>query len=128
MYECFDMMWMLLMHFHDALMGRGLSQSPPPTRAISPMSKQSRVTSRCDVAHSGRESLHHFLPVLLRFMLPLISIMTMTSLRYGRIFCPEFQKIDGTEYLMGSTELVIFWKLLNLEACNLVGVYKIENK
>ena len=52
----------------------------------------------------------------------------MTSLRYGRIFCLEFQKIDGTEYLMGSTELAIFWKLLNLEAWNLVGVYKIENK
>ena len=53
---------------------------------------------------------------------------TMTSLRYRRIFCLEFQKIDGTEYLMGSTELAIFWKLLNLEAWNLVGVYKIENK
>ena len=52
----------------------------------------------------------------------------MTSLRYGRIFCLESQKIDGTEYSMGSTELAIFWKLLNLEACNLVGVYKIENK
>ena len=52
----------------------------------------------------------------------------MTSLRYGRIFCLEFQKIDGTEYLMGSTELAIFWKLLNVEAWNLEGVYKIENK
>ena len=52
----------------------------------------------------------------------------MTSLRYSHIFCLEFQKIDGTEYLMGSTELAIFWKLLNLEACNLVGEYKIENK
>ena len=51
----------------------------------------------------------------------------MTILRYGRIFCLEFQKIDGIEYLMGSTELAIFWKLLSLEACNLVGVYKIEN-
>ena len=36
----------------------------------------------------------------------------MTSLRYGRIFCLEFQKIDGTEYLMGSTELAIFWKII----------------
>ena len=44
----------------------------------------------------------------------------MTSLRYGRIFCLEFQKIDGTEYLMGSTELAIFWKLLNLEPWNFV--------
>ena len=33
---------------------------------------------------------------------------TMTSLRYGCIFCLEIQKIDGTEYLMGSTELAIF--------------------
>ena len=35
-------------------------------------------------------------------------IEIMTSLRYGRIFCLEIQKIDGTEYLMGSTELAIF--------------------
>ena len=53
---------------------------------------------------------------------------SMTSLRYGRIFCLEFQKIDGTEYFMGSTELAIFWKLMNLEPWKLVGVYKIENK
>ena len=54
--------------------------------------------------------------------------VSMTSLRYGRIFCLEFQKIDGTEYLMGSTELAISWKLVNLEAWNLVDIYKIENK
>ena len=41
------------------------------------MSAQSRVTSRCDVAHSGWEKLHHSLPVLLRDMLPLFSIMTL---------------------------------------------------
>ena len=35
------------------------------------------VTSRCDVAHFCREELHHFLPVLLRGMLPLFSIMTL---------------------------------------------------
>ena len=35
-------------------------------------------------------------------------IMFLLRLRYGRIFCLEFQKIDGTEYLMGSTELAIF--------------------
>ena len=67
---------------------------------------------------------------LLKFSHEKINILRlyMTSLWYGRIFCLESQKIDGTEYLMGSTELAIFWKLLNLEACNLVGVYKIENK
>ena len=43
------------------------------------MSAQPRVTSRCDVAHCGREELHHFLPVLLRGMLPLFSIMTLWS-------------------------------------------------
>ena len=43
------------------------------------MSEQFRVTSRSDVAHSGRENLHHFLPVLLRGMLPLFSIMTLCS-------------------------------------------------
>ena len=41
------------------------------------MSAQSRVTSRCDIAHCGREELHHFFPVLLRGMLPLFSIMTL---------------------------------------------------
>ena len=41
------------------------------------MSAQSQVTSLCHVAHSGRENLHHFLPVLLRGMLPLFSIMTL---------------------------------------------------
>ena len=29
------------------------------------MREQSRVTSRCDVAHSGRENLHQILPILL---------------------------------------------------------------
>ena len=38
------------------------------------------------------------------------------------------QKIDGTEYLRGSTDLAIFFILLNLEAWNLAGVNKIENK
>ena len=41
------------------------------------MNAQSRVTSRCDVAYSGRENLYQFLPVLLRGMLPLFSIMTL---------------------------------------------------
>ena len=35
------------------------------------------MTSRCDVPRSGRENLHHFLPVLLRDMLPLFIIMTL---------------------------------------------------
>ena len=48
------------------------------------MSTQSRVTSRCDVAHSGRENLHHFLQVLLRGMLPLFSIMTLCLPRLRR--------------------------------------------
>ena len=52
----------------------------------------------------------------------------MASLSYSRIFCLESQKIDGTEYLRGSTDLAIIFLLLNLEARNLVGVYKIENK
>ena len=43
------------------------------------MSAQFRVTSRYDVAYCGREGLHHFLPVLLRGMLPLFSIMTLCS-------------------------------------------------
>ena len=42
--------------------------------------------------------------------------LTMTSLIYGRVFCLESQKIDGTEYLRGSTDLVILFLLLNLEA------------
>ena len=52
----------------------------------------------------------------------------MTSLSYGRVFCLESQKIDGTEYLWGSTDLAILFLLLNLEAWNFAVVYKIENK
>ena len=52
----------------------------------------------------------------------------MASLSYGRIFCLESQKIDGTEFLRGSTDFAIFLILLNLEALNLAGVYKTENK
>ena len=33
------------------------------------------VTSHCDVAHCGWEELHHFLPILLRGMLSLFSII-----------------------------------------------------
>ena len=54
--------------------------------------------------------------------------MALISLSYGRVFCLESQKIDGTEYIKGSTDFAIFFLLLNLEAWNLVGVYKIENK
>ena len=43
--------------------------SPPPPHSLA--NEQSQVTSRCDVAHSGQENLHHFLPVLLQGMLPL---------------------------------------------------------
>ena len=32
----------------------------------------------------------------------------MTSLRNGRVFCHESQKIDGTEYLRESTDFVFF--------------------
>ena len=46
----------------------------------------------------------------------------MTSLSYGSIFCLESQKIDGTEYLRGSTYFAIFLLLLNLEAWNLAGI------
>ena len=52
----------------------------------------------------------------------------MTSLSRGRVFCLESQKIDGTEYLRGSTDMAIFFLFMNLEAWNLVSVYKIQNK
>ena len=45
-------------------------QTPPPQ--LGPLPNE-----RCDVAPSGRENVHHFLPVLLRGMLPLFSIMTL---------------------------------------------------
>ena len=52
----------------------------------------------------------------------------MTSLSYGRIFCLESPKIDGTEYLRGLTDLAILFLLLNLEEWSFAGVSKIENK
>ena len=36
----------------------------------------------------------------------------MTSLSYGRIFWLESQKIDGTEYLRGSTDFAIFFYII----------------
>ena len=65
------------------------------------MSAQSRVTSRCDVAHCFREEFYHFLPVLLRGMLPLFSIMTLchrvwsinTSLKSHKINFKRFEII-----------------------------------
>ena len=41
------------------------------------MSEQSSVTSRCDVAHSGRENCHQFLPILLWRHALSSSIMTL---------------------------------------------------
>ena len=54
---------------------------PPllPTRDISQWARSLELTSRCDVAHSGGENLHHYLPFLLRGMLPLFSVMTLFS-------------------------------------------------
>ena len=68
------------------------------------MSAQSRVTSRCDVVHSGRESLHLFIPVLLRDMLPLFTIMTLWILRiegHNKKYIIQLK-------LTASTELGIF--------------------
>ena len=48
------------------------------------------------------------------FIFKKIHSTQMTSLSYGRIFCLESQKIDGTE-LRGSTDLAIIFLLLNLE-------------
>ena len=49
----------------------------------------------------------------------------MTSLSFGRVFCLESQKIDGTEYLRGSNDFAIFFYIIEpIEA----GVYQIENK
>ena len=52
------------------------------------MSVQSRVTSRCDVAHCGPKELHHFLPVLLRGMLLLFSIVGLLHLSLLRFVTP----------------------------------------
>ena len=54
----------------------------------------------------------------------------MTSLRYGRIFCLEIQKIDGTEYLNGIDRIGDFLKIIEPRSLqlNLEGLYKIENE
>ena len=50
----------------------------PPSPQLGPLANKHAVSSDVTlyVAQSGRENLHHFLPVLLRSMLPLLSIMT----------------------------------------------------
>ena len=50
------------------------------------------------------------------------------QLKLRSYFLPWVSKIDGTEYLRGSTDLAILFLLLNLEVWNFAGVYKIENK
>ena len=67
-------------------------------------------------------------PLQLLSLVVLLETSYMTSLSYGRVFCLESQKIDGTEYLRGSTDLAILFLVLNLEAWNFAGVYKIGNK
>ena len=51
-------------------------------------------------------------------------LQSMTSLNYGCVFCLESQKTDGNRILTGTTNFAIFL-LLNLEAWNSAGVYKI---
>ena len=62
-----------------AIPGERPAPPPPPRAPTRAIANEHTVSSasRCDVAHSGRENLHHFLPVLLRGMLPLFSIMTL---------------------------------------------------
>ena len=60
---------------------RGIPPQPPTT--IGPLANEraSWGTSRCDVAHSGRENLHQFLPILLWRHALSSSIMTLWLLR-----------------------------------------------
>ena len=65
------------------------------------MSAHPRVTSRCDVAHCGREELHHFLPVLLRGMLPLFS-MTLFLYHPFIYWLPSFYRLFFTGYRLAA--------------------------
>ena len=57
------------------------SPSDPLTPQLGPLANERAVSSdvTCDITHYDREELHHFLPVLLRGMLPLCSIMTLCN-------------------------------------------------
>ena len=48
----------------------------------------------------------------------------MTSLSYGRVFCLESQKIDGTEYLRGRPDrptLRFFFYIIELKSLKFGG-------
>ena len=60
-----------------AIPGNANTCFSPQLGPLANLSAQSQVTSRCDVRFCGGEELHHFLPVLLRGMLSLFSIVTL---------------------------------------------------
>ena len=77
------------------------------------MSAQSPVTSCCDVAHSGRENLHQFLPILLWRHALSISIMTLClrgSNTVSLLFFFYFLSLSFNFHLTFLIETPIYWR------------------
>ena len=74
---------------------RAIPPQPLATRVIGQWahSLDSRVTSRCDVAQSGQENLHQFLPILLWRHALSSSIMTLC-------WCPRIQARFSLRYTL----------------------------
>ena len=72
------------------------------------MSAQSRVTSRCDVAHSGRENLHQFLPILLWGHALSSSIMTLWLCWNAFIFI-NFEQVASIDILC-----LVYWNFCQM--------------
>ena len=66
---------------------RGIPPQPPATRVICQWasSLEWRVTSGCEIAHSGRKNLHQFLPILLWRHALSSSIRTLWFYAFGRL-------------------------------------------
>ena len=91
------------------------------------MSEQLRVTSRCDVAHSGRENLHQFLPILLWRHDLSSSIMTLwwaelnageNSLHWQANILPLFSIMTlWLEQLLIPTAFIIKSRIYSIHTC-----------
>ena len=95
------------------------------------MSAQTQVTSLCDVAHSGRENLHQFLPILLwRYALS-SSIMILWALVLIFIFRLQFPKGKSVaaiiigRYGIGAT-IFRMWRTMVLYVMTKVSVEKLH--
>ena len=90
------------------------------------MSAQSHVTSRSDVAHCGREELLHFLPVLLRGLLHLFSIIWLCDNNHDFRLCFILTFLIKLRFLKGISIASVLLKSCKFDTC--YTLFKIPKK